>query len=170
MDNAWQRYLETASGLTATTRQRAERVVKNLVKQGEVAADQVERTVEELLKRSDTNRKAVASIVRTETERAVERLGLARQRDVDRLAAKVAKLEGSATGTATATETAAKKSAAAKRSATPRKASAAPAAGTAAPAGGTAKTTSGGTAASPPPAGSSAVSKTAGTAKKATGS
>ncbi len=86
MNRALQRYLETASGLTQVTRQRAEQVVKGLVKQGEVAADQLEKTVDELLRRSEDNRRAIARLVRVETEKVVNRLGLARQRDVERLA------------------------------------------------------------------------------------
>ncbi len=89
MNRALQRYLETASGLTQVTRQRAEQVVKGLVKQGEVAADQLEKTVDELLKRSEDNRRAIAQLVRAETEKVVNRLGLARQRDVERLATEV---------------------------------------------------------------------------------
>lgn len=91
--SAWQRYVDAAGSLTQTTRKRAESIVRNLVKQGEIASDRAEKAVEDLLNRSEENRKAVASIVRTETERAVGRLGLARQSQVDRLAERVDKLE-----------------------------------------------------------------------------
>jgi polyhydroxyalkanoate synthesis regulator phasin len=100
VNKSWQRYLDAASGFTAMTQQRAERVVKALVKQGEVAAERAERAVDELLRRSETNRKALASLVRSETERAVGRLGLARQQDVDRLQPKIAQLEQRTTATA----------------------------------------------------------------------
>lgn len=93
MNKAWQRYLDTASGLTALTRQGAERVVRGLVKQGEVAADQLERSVDELLRRSEHNRKAIADLVKVETEKAVGRLGLAQQREVDELRRRLASLE-----------------------------------------------------------------------------
>jgi polyhydroxyalkanoate synthesis regulator phasin len=97
VNKAWQRYLDAASGLTHMTQQRAERVIKNLVKQGEVAAERAEKAVDELLKRSEQNRDAIAAIVRNETEKAVGRLGLARQRDVERLERKIAQLERQAT-------------------------------------------------------------------------
>jgi len=92
VNSTWQRYLDMASGLTQVTQRKAESVVKTLVRQGEVAADRAERVVDELLTRSDANRKAIASLVKTETQRAVERLNLARQRDVERLETKVTKL------------------------------------------------------------------------------
>ena len=98
MNKAWQRYLEMATGATNVTQRRAEQVVKSLVKQGELAAERAEKAVDDLLQRSEENRKAVASIVRSETERAVGRLGLARQRDIDRLERKVERLEAKVAG------------------------------------------------------------------------
>lgn len=93
MDRAWQRYLDVAGGITQVTRNRAEQVVRTLVQRGEIAAERTEKTVDELLRRSEQNRKALSGIVRNETERAVARLGLARQADVERLERKVARLE-----------------------------------------------------------------------------
>lgn len=93
MDNAWQRYLDLAGGATQVTRRRAEQVVKTLVKRGEIAAERAEKAVDELLRRSEQNRKLLGAIVRTETEKAVARLGLARQRDFERLERKLDRLE-----------------------------------------------------------------------------
>jgi polyhydroxyalkanoate synthesis regulator phasin len=93
VNKAWQRYLEAASGLTETTQHRAEQVVKSLVRQGELAAERAEKAVDDLLKRSEQNRKAFSAIVRSETEKAVGRLGLARQADLDRLERKLDRIE-----------------------------------------------------------------------------
>lgn len=120
MNNAWQRYLEAASGLTNVTQQRAEQLVKGLVKQGEVAAERTEKLVDELVKRSEQNRKAASALVKSETEKAVGRLGLARKRDIDRLERKIDQLEKAAGGGRTPAKKASKKRAkktAAKRSA-----------------------------------------------------
>lgn len=141
--SAWQRYLDLASGVTQVTQQRAESAIKALIRQGEVAADRMEAAVDELLKRSERNRKAMANLVKAETERAVDRLGLARQRDVERLQARIARLEAQraepaakkAAGKATKKSPGAKKaaaSAAGKQAA--RKATAKKAAGRRAPA------------------------------------
>lgn len=133
MNREWQKYLDMASGLRDATQKRAESVVRTLVKQGEIATDRAEKAVDELLARSEANRKAISSIVRSETEKAVERLGLVRQKDLKALERKVEKLErtgGGATSTAKksskkttkappikASKKATKKSAAAKRAA-----------------------------------------------------
>ncbi len=93
MDGPLQRPLEGLVGVTSLTRRGAESIVRALVQQGEVAADRAERAVDELLVRSERNRSALAELVRRETERVVARLGLARQEDVDVLAARVARLE-----------------------------------------------------------------------------
>lgn len=92
MNETWQRYLELATGVTRVTRDRAEAVVRSLVKQGEVAADRAERAVDELLSRSESNRSGLLEMVRAETERAVAALGLAPRSAVDELAAEVARL------------------------------------------------------------------------------
>jgi len=89
VDNAWQRFSQATQG----TQKRAEQVVRALVRRGEVEAARSERNVEGLLFRVEQNRKAIASIVRSEIEDAVRRLGLARQSDIDRLQAKIARLE-----------------------------------------------------------------------------
>ncbi|MDP8970009.1 MAG: hypothetical protein M3N52_05855, partial [Actinomycetota bacterium] len=119
--------LDLVTGATQATQQRAESVVKALIKQGEIAADRMEAAVDDLLERSQSNRKAIAALVRAETERAVGRLGLARQSDIERLQAKIARLEAQRTappgGEGTAKKSAAaKKTSAAKKSAAAKKA------------------------------------------------
>jgi polyhydroxyalkanoate synthesis regulator phasin len=123
------KYLETAMPLIEMTRKRAEQIAKTMVKQGEIAAEKTEKAVEDLLKRSEANRKAVAAIVKAETEKAVGRLGVARQAEVNRLKREVASLQkklDAATGKgavkAPAKKSAAKKSAAKKSSAAKRSA------------------------------------------------
>ena len=94
MDGALQRSLDGLTGVTALTRRGAERLARSMVARGEVAADRAERVVDELLARSERNRRMLGELVRTETERAVERLGLARQADLEALERRVADLEG----------------------------------------------------------------------------
>lgn len=98
MDGPLQRPLEGLVGVTSLTRRGAESIVRTLVQQGEVAADRAERAVDELLARSERNRSALAELVRTETERVVARLGLARQGDLDALDERVARLEAALEG------------------------------------------------------------------------
>lgn len=123
MEKDWQKkYWGMASGLVEATQKRAEPVVRAMVKQGEIAAEKAEKAVDELLKASQSNRQALSALVRSETERAVERLGLVRRSDLRRLERKIEKLErqvgSSSSGARKSTsKKTAKKSSAAKRSA-----------------------------------------------------
>jgi polyhydroxyalkanoate synthesis regulator phasin len=74
---ALQRYVDAATGLTEITTAKAEQIAKQLVKSGEAAQDQMGELVDELLERQKKNREAIASLVKTETNRAVRAMGLA---------------------------------------------------------------------------------------------
>jgi polyhydroxyalkanoate synthesis regulator phasin len=74
-------YLKLANGLTEVTRERALATAKSLVSQGEAAVPapvraQVTTLTEELLATSKANRNLLVSLVRSEVERSVSRLGL----------------------------------------------------------------------------------------------
>ena len=81
------------SGVVDLTRQKAEQVVKELVKSGYIRSEQTSGAVKELLKRSDTNRKEITRFIRSELKNQIEGLGLATKRDLERLERKVARLE-----------------------------------------------------------------------------
>lgn len=99
MNEAVQKYVEAAAGVTQLTRKRAESVVKQLVKQGEAAADQAGELVDDLVERSRSNREAVSNLVRSETQRAIKAMGLASQEQVDRLQKEVTDLKKQVTET-----------------------------------------------------------------------
>lgn len=88
-----QRYLEALSGVTALTRSSAERTVRQLVRQGDVASDQVAEVVQGLLERSRRNREAVGRLVTAEVQRAVRTMGLATSDEVLALRKQVADLK-----------------------------------------------------------------------------
>ncbi|HVL98392.1 MAG TPA: hypothetical protein VM324_03785 [Egibacteraceae bacterium] len=102
MDKDWQKYIDLASGLRDATQKRAEQVVRGLVKQGEIAAERAEKAVDELLTKSEANRKAMSRVVSAEVEKAVERLGLVRRKDLRTLERRLDSLERSSGGTASA--------------------------------------------------------------------
>jgi polyhydroxyalkanoate synthesis regulator phasin len=81
------------SGVAELTRNRAERLVKDLVSSGDVPHGQAGSLVREILKRSTENRRELVAFVRGEIENQVQNLGLASRRDVERLERKVARLE-----------------------------------------------------------------------------
>ena len=109
-----QRYVEAASGLTALTRERAEKIVKQAMRQGSDVADSASDLVEDLLERSRRNREALMALVKSETQRAIKSFGFASERDVQKLQRQIADLKQRA---ADAVPTKATKSAA-KRSTT----------------------------------------------------
>jgi polyhydroxyalkanoate synthesis regulator phasin len=118
------RYLDAGLAFTALTQARAEALVKDLVKAGEVQADQAREVVTDLLERSRKNSEKLIETVRTEVRSQITGLGLVSKADLDKLEARVAGLFGAATkpakaaakkATPKATKKAPAKKAAAKR-------------------------------------------------------
>ena len=85
MNEGMQRYLDLASSLTRTTLGTTERLLAGFVRQGEVAAEQAERLLDEIIARSVDGSGALARLVKSEVEQAVERAGCARAEEVDKL-------------------------------------------------------------------------------------
>ena len=96
------RYLDAGLALTALTQTRAEALVRDLVKVGEVQADQARDTVQDLLDRSRKNSERLLDTVRTEVRHQITSLGLATQDDLDRIEERIASVISTATGTAQA--------------------------------------------------------------------
>jgi len=131
-NDVFKRYLDAGLAFTALTQARAEELVKDLVKAGEVQADQARETVADLLERSRKNSERLLETVRTEVRQQITNLGLASQADLDRIEQRIASVLGTATGPAkkataparqaakkaTAKRTPAKKTAAKKATAT----------------------------------------------------
>ena len=105
------RYLDAGMAFTAMTQSRAEAIIKDLVKAGEVQTEQAQKAVEELVDRSRKNSERLLETVRREVRQQISNLGLATQDDIARLERKIAAVSKSP---APAKKTAAKK--AAKRS------------------------------------------------------
>ncbi|CAN5461251.1 hypothetical protein BH24ACT7_BH24ACT7_07570 [soil metagenome] len=84
---------DDAEGLGDLTRRAAEALVRMLVRQGEATADRAEQLVTDALARSERNRDALLGAVRAEIEPAVDRLGLVRREELQRLAVRVETLE-----------------------------------------------------------------------------
>jgi polyhydroxyalkanoate synthesis regulator phasin len=140
--DALKSYLALAGGVTEVTRQRAVSAAKALVSQGEATAEQVSSLAEDLLTQSRQNREAVLSLVSSEVDRALGRVGLASADEVTALTERVRHLEtqvaqltgaGAPAGAATSAPKAAAKKAPAKE-APAAKAPAAKTAGRKAPA------------------------------------
>lgn len=113
MNPSIHRYLDAASSFSTITRAKAERVIKQLVKSGEAAGDQVGELVDDLISRQRKNQEALSKVVKSETSRAVRAMGVASQDEVDRLQKQVAELkrEVNRLGGSSATKTTGKKTA-----------------------------------------------------------
>jgi polyhydroxyalkanoate synthesis regulator phasin len=96
--DALKSYLALANGVTELTKQRAVTAAKQLVAQGEATAGQVQELAEDLLQQSKQNREAVTALVRFEVDKALGRVGLATQDEVEALKSKVKALEAQLSG------------------------------------------------------------------------
>ena len=92
----WKRYLDAGMEFSQMTRSRAETIVKDLVKAGEVQREQRQQRIEELLERSRKNTEELVGTVRKELRQQLSSLGFATKADLKRLEAKIDKLSKSA--------------------------------------------------------------------------
>ncbi len=132
------RYIDAGLAFTALTQSRAEALVKDLVKAGEVQADQARDAVADLLERSRKNSQELLETVRREVRSQITNLGLASQADLNRIEGRIASVLGTAAAPVkkatpaakktvkqtAAKTTAAKKKVAAKKAPAKRKAAA----------------------------------------------
>ena len=108
----WKRYLEAGVEFSQMTRTRAENIVKELIRAGEVQREQRQERIEELLERSRKNTEELVGAVRKELNSQLANLGLATKADMARLEKKVDALAAKA---GSAAKAAPKKAAAAKK-------------------------------------------------------
>lgn len=87
------RYAELASELTRMTLGVTEHALAQFVRQGEVAAEHAERLVEEVIARSVEGSGALATLVRGEVERTIERAGFVRSEELEELRRQVEALQ-----------------------------------------------------------------------------
>ncbi len=86
------RLLDAGMTFTAMTQARAEDLIRDLVRAGEVQAEQAQGVVDELVDRSRRNSERLIDAVRSEIRQQVANLGLATKDDIDRLERKIAKV------------------------------------------------------------------------------
>ena len=91
--DAFRGYLDLALGLTEASRKQATKAVRRALGKGGATAEQLQGLADELLKTSTANREAIVALVRTELDRALARVGLAKAEEVADLQARVRELE-----------------------------------------------------------------------------
>jgi polyhydroxyalkanoate synthesis regulator phasin len=97
------------SGVVELTRNRAEAIVRDLIKSGDLQGGQASQAVRDLMERSRQNRDEILNLIRSEMKNQVEHIGLASKRDVERLERRIARLEDRPTAPTTAKKTRKKK-------------------------------------------------------------
>src|SRR4051812_1807039 len=83
------RYLDAGIQFSQMTQQRAEALVRDLVRAGEVQAEQTQALVNELVERSRRNTERLVEQIRTEVRRQVESAELARKDAVARMQSQI---------------------------------------------------------------------------------
>jgi polyhydroxyalkanoate synthesis regulator phasin len=97
-NDLFKRYLDTGLAFTAMTQARAEALVRELVRAGEVQADQAREAVGDLVDRSRKNSERLLETVRREVKEQITSLGLVSKSDLDKAEARLASLFDAATG------------------------------------------------------------------------
>src|SRR4051812_40907052 len=85
----WKRYLDAGVEFSQMTRTRAENIVKELIRAGELQREQRQERIEELLGRSRKNTEELVGAVRKELNAQLANLGLATKADLAKLEKKV---------------------------------------------------------------------------------
>jgi polyhydroxyalkanoate synthesis regulator phasin len=83
--NPLERYVTAGMAFSQLTRKRAESLVKDLVKEGEIGRDHANDWVEELVARSRRSAEHISELVRHEVKRQVDQLGLVNSDDVTKI-------------------------------------------------------------------------------------
>jgi polyhydroxyalkanoate synthesis regulator phasin len=88
------RLLDAGMTFTAMTQARAEDLIRDLVRAGEVQAEQAQSVIDELVDRSRRNSERLIDAVRAEIRQQMAGLGLATKSDVERLERQIADVSG----------------------------------------------------------------------------
>lgn len=120
-NDLFRRSLDAGVAFTQLTRKRAETIVRDLVKNGELNREQATSALEELLERSRQNSEAIIAIVRKEIDDRIAALNLVTREDLTSLASRLG-LSGLGGRAAPARRATATRKTTAKRASTAKKA------------------------------------------------
>ena len=91
-DDLFKRYLEIGASVLGMSRDRAERIVADLVASGEVAKGQATKAADWLVERGRTGSEEIAEVIRREIRSQIAALGVATRDDIARLEAQIEEL------------------------------------------------------------------------------
>jgi polyhydroxyalkanoate synthesis regulator phasin len=87
----FRRYLDAGIAFTEMTRERAQAIVREWVKAGEVPMQRADDFIEDLVERSRQNTEAIVTLVQSQVQEQLGALGLATKADIARLEAKISR-------------------------------------------------------------------------------
>jgi polyhydroxyalkanoate synthesis regulator phasin len=99
--DALRRYVDAMVGATEVSRERAEKIIGDLARRGEVRTRDLQKAARELAERSARNQRDLARLIQKEIKRQIEALGLATGDDVGDLRERVESLENGSAHVAT---------------------------------------------------------------------
>ncbi len=91
--DALRRYVDAVVGVSEVSRERAEKIVRELAERGETRTNDIQKAARDLADRSARNQRDLARLISKEIKRQVESLGLATRDDVGQLQRRVKDLE-----------------------------------------------------------------------------
>jgi len=80
-------------GALTITKEKAEQIVDELVKKGELAKDERSKAIQDLLKKVDEQEKILIDKVSAEVNKTIEKLGVPTKKDLERLEKKIDELK-----------------------------------------------------------------------------
>ena len=93
MDNLIKKTILTGLGIASLTKEKAEKLVKDLIKEGEVSQGEGSKLVKELLEKAETNKKAIEKQVEGVVKNALKKLNIPSRKEVVDLDKKIEKLD-----------------------------------------------------------------------------
>ena len=97
-NDLWKRYLDAGIQFTQMTQARAEAIVRDLVRAGEVQAEQTQAMVNEMVERSRQNTKRLVETIRKEVRSQIAQAAATRKDMLDRLESQVNDLRAQLAG------------------------------------------------------------------------
>jgi len=95
-NEVFRRYLDLGAAFTHVTRERAEDLMKELVRLGDLQREQAQQWVDDVLDRSRKNTEALLDLIREEVARQLSSMSLVTRDDVSRLVTRLSRAPAAA--------------------------------------------------------------------------
>jgi polyhydroxyalkanoate synthesis regulator phasin len=93
MDNLIKKTILTGLGAVSLTKEKAEKMVKDLIKEGEVSENEGSKFVKDMMDRAEENKKTIEKQVEKTVHNTLKALSIPSRKDISSLKSKIDKLE-----------------------------------------------------------------------------